>query len=96
MPAPEPSVNITQGAGTAIDTFNVGSGAVGSGSEALRQAVIPSDPQFQGNVQHFDASGNAYVGGPVLDEILMELRAIRLGIAMLLDHDLKEASAHES
>ncbi len=91
----EQNVTISQGSGTGIDTFNVGSGAVGSGNEALRQAVVPADAQFQANTQHVDSSGNGFVGGPVLDAILSELRGIRIGIEMLIDHDLKSASEDE-
>jgi hypothetical protein len=88
MPPTEQNVAITPGAGAGIDTINVGPGAVGTGSEALRQVLVIGDPENLGAVAGVNLDGAVLVRDRVLLEILEELQKIRLGISILIGQDL--------
>ena len=85
----ETTVPISPGTGEQIDVANVGTGDVGSGNEVLRQVMVLGDTTFKGQTQSV-SDGYASVRDDLLDEILVELRKIRLGISLLVGEDLDD------
>lgn len=57
----EVNSNITPGTGLGVDSFNVGAGAIGSGTEAIRQVLVIGDSVTKANVLAVDAAGRAAV-----------------------------------
>lgn len=78
----ETNVNITAGSGTGIDTFNVGTGAVGSGTEAIRQAMVIGDPTTKANVAAVDANGrlSVTINGSQLATYTAKLNTVATGV----------------
>jgi hypothetical protein len=78
----EQNVNITQGTGVGVDTFNVGPGSVGSGTEAIRQVVSLGDPHKKSGLAPIDDLDGVSVNGPLTEgtgrEVLRELKLLRL------------------
>jgi hypothetical protein len=69
----ENDVSVINGAATyGVDTVNVGPGAVGSGSELLRQIMVLGDPASQGQVQRVSLNGQGLVVPYSLHENLIQ------------------------
>lgn len=88
MPSNEQNVQVTPGSGAGVDTVNVGTGAVGSTSEALRQVVVIGDPSNQAAMVSVDSDGNIGVSAEMWHAMFRELRRIRLGISILVNDEL--------
>jgi hypothetical protein len=77
----ETPLQVTPGYGAGIDTFNVGTGPVGSGFEAIRQALVVADPIVKNRYQRVSPTACTFtdVAAANADTELLAINMLRAG-----------------